>query len=316
MWTLQVVKLEIISPSVADAVKKSIELVKAHGQHVQRMVGPNQMQGEEHFEEMLEIHGIQIEITDPRNRWHNAVSNGIVHELLEMLSGQKKGTLHFTWPFQRRWIRGDEYPYNYGSRMFSTEENGFSQWDRCVEILKHDETSRQAVIMIRVPQDLINSYTPCSIAAVFQIAENNTLDFFWQMRSNDSFSSGLGRNLFFECHFLEQMSLETGIPMGHVFHYDTNLHIYTEKLEEVNLVHDTIEAPLIQTPAELLTYKHRSQIADFLQKYYYANWQDDKQLKGVSSYWTALTYFATGLSIDGSVPSLAELEWLKGFKKE
>jgi len=29
-----------------------------------------------------------------------------------------------------------------------------------------------------------------------------------------------------------------------------------------------------------------------------------------------LTYFATGLSIDGSVPSLAELEWLKGFKKE
>jgi thymidylate synthase len=255
-------EFSIRAESVADAVRQTIGYVSQNGSSVRRKVGRWAMQKTEGYVVMHEVHGLQIQVTNPLRRWHNYVSKGVLAETIDLLTGGNPGVVHKYYKFYRRWLsRGGTYPYTYGSRIHGLNEQ-VDQWSQCVKILRGDITSRHAILLIRRPWDLIEDYQPCSVFAQFQLSGSSNLDMMWVTRSQDVDVGGLARNLFMESHILEQMCEEVGIGMGNIYHYATNIHIYSTQFQKTLDLMETIKEAPSCTPAGLLSVEDRSYLME------------------------------------------------------
>ena len=127
---------------------------------------------------------------------------------------------------------GEHVNSNYGWCIH--DKYTFDQWDMVKQLLKKDPTSRQAVIHIKEPRDVIKRPSKdvnCTIAMQF-LLRNNKLDLIVTMRSNDIWL-GLPYDVFnFTCMQI-QMAMELGVDIGTYYHNAGSLHMYKRDVEKL-----------------------------------------------------------------------------------
>lgn len=127
---------------------------------------------------------------------------------------------------------GEHVNSNYGWCIH--DKYTFDQWEMVRELLKRSPNSRQAVIHIKEPRDVIKRPSKdvnCTIALQF-ILRNNKLDLIVTMRSNDIWL-GLPYDVFnFTCMQI-QMAMELGVDVGTYYHNAGSLHMYKRDKEKL-----------------------------------------------------------------------------------
>ena len=129
---------------------------------------------------------------------------------------------------------GEHVNSNYGHCI--RKKFNFDQWEHCKSILQKDKYSRQAVIHIKEPRNLIENPTKdlnCTIALQFLIRDEQ-LDLVVTMRSNDIWL-GLPYDLFnFTCMQI-QMAMELGVKIGTYYHNVGSLHLYERDVNKLEV---------------------------------------------------------------------------------
>lgn len=139
-------------------------------------------------------------------------------------------------PFSSFWknISDDGVTVNSNYGYCIHNKFGFDQWEQTKKLLLTDPNTRQAVIHIKEPRNLIDNPTKdlnCTIALQF-ILRDNKLDLIVTMRSNDIWL-GLPYDLFnFTCMQI-QMAMEIGAEIGTYYHNVGSLHMYTRDLNKL-----------------------------------------------------------------------------------
>lgn len=182
--------------------------------------------------EMLDAHLI---LTDPtRNLMNNSIRKMPVRyaigELLWYNSRNAKSSA--IRPFSKFWDNiADEYGYvnsNYGWCIH--DKYSFDQWEFVKRTLEEDPYSRQAVIHIKEPRNLIESPTKdlnCTLTLQFFVRDER-LHLIVNMRSNDIWL-GLPYDLFnFTCMQI-QMAMELNLKVGTYCHNAGSLHLYKKE---------------------------------------------------------------------------------------
>lgn len=122
---------------------------------------------------------------------------------------------------------------NYGHCIH--DKFDFDQWEMVKELLRQQPTSRQAVIHIKEPRNLITNPTKdlnCTIALQF-ILRNGKLDMITTMRSNDIWL-GLPYDVFnFTCMQI-QMAMELNVEIGKYYHNAGSLHLYKNDIKHLS----------------------------------------------------------------------------------
>lgn len=156
-----------------------------------------------------------------------------VAELIWYMSGTDR--LSAIQPFTKAWDRmsdnGVTVKSNYGNKI--QKFYCFDQWEFCLELLKKDPFSRQAVIHIKDVDDYIAHPTkdvPCTLTLQFLIRDGK-LNLIVNMRSNDIWM-GFPYDVFNFCALQNKMAMELDIPVGKYIHIAGSLHLYKRNYEE------------------------------------------------------------------------------------
>ncbi len=125
---------------------------------------------------------------------------------------------------------------NYGFLVMKEKWAGKSQLEWCIDSLKKDPCTRQAVMNYNQPRHKYcgNKDFVCATAQQF-IKRNDKLDTIVLMRSNDLIF-GLSYDMPWFTSLQQRVSEETGIPLGIYYHYDTSLHVYEKHFDMVKKI--------------------------------------------------------------------------------
>ena len=130
---------------------------------------------------------------------------------------------------------------NYGWCVFS-EENG-SQYDNCLEVLKKDKTTRNAIIMYNRPE-IYNDYKRdgmhdmiCTMYSHFFI-RHNRLYMIHNMRSNDVRYGFISSDLAWNCFVYQNMyedlkSTYPDLEVGTIIWTSDSMHLYSRHFEDL-----------------------------------------------------------------------------------
>lgn len=138
-------------------------------------------------------------------------------------------------PFSKFWenIADDGVHVNSNYGWCIHDKYNMDQWEICKRQLIIDENTRQAVIHIKEPRDLIDNPSKdvnCTLTLQF-LLRNNKLDLIVNMRSNDIWL-GLPYDVFnFTCMQI-QMAMELGVEIGTYYHNVGSLHIYKRDIDK------------------------------------------------------------------------------------
>lgn len=189
-----------------------------------------------------EIVNANLVLTDPtRNTMCNCKRKmPIRYAIGELLWYNSRNT---TWksiyPFSSFWknISDDGVNVNSNYGYCIHDKFDFDQWECVKNILKNDPSSRQAVIHIKEPRNIVDNPTKdlnCTMTLQF-ILRDNKLHLITTMRSNDVWL-GLPYDVFnFTCMQI-QMAMELNVEIGKYYHNVGSLHLYERdlhKLEEI-----------------------------------------------------------------------------------
>lgn len=116
---------------------------------------------------------------------------------------------------------------NYGSLAFIDKYAGKSQFEWCIDKIKEDKETRQAVINYNQPKHKYdnNKDFVCTLNQLFRINDNNKLESRVFMRSNDLIY-GLTYDLPWFTHVQKEIANETNFESGSYYHYTSSLHVY------------------------------------------------------------------------------------------
>lgn len=120
---------------------------------------------------------------------------------------------------------------NYGKLALKDIWAGRSQYQWCVDRLKKDSNSRQAVINYNQPVHKFegNKDFVCTLAQQF-VKRNGRLDSITLMRSNDLIF-GLTYDLPWFTKLQLDVARDVGIPVGKYIHYAVSLHVYAKHMK-------------------------------------------------------------------------------------
>jgi thymidylate synthase len=115
---------------------------------------------------------------------------------------------------------------NYGFLSMVEKWSGKSQLEWCIDSLKKDRNTRQAIINYNQPRHKYegNKDFVCTISQQFVVREDK-LDTVVLMRSNDLIF-GLTYDMPWFSYLLQEVSKATDIPIGNYHHYASSLHVY------------------------------------------------------------------------------------------
>jgi thymidylate synthase len=115
---------------------------------------------------------------------------------------------------------------NYGHLALKSKYAGKSQYEWCVDSIKKDLNTRQAIINYNQPKHKYpgNKDFVCTIAQHF-IVRNGKLDSIVFMRSNDLIF-GLTYDMPWFCLLQKKIAKELRLPLGSYKHFTTSLHVY------------------------------------------------------------------------------------------
>lgn len=129
---------------------------------------------------------------------------------------------------------GEHINSNYGWCIH--DKYTFDQWEMVKTLLKQDANSRQAIIHIKEPRDLVKRPSKdvnCTMTLQFLIRDGK-LNLITTMRSNDLWL-GLPYDVFnFTCMQI-QMAMELGVGIGNYYHNAGSLHLYEHDKSKVGL---------------------------------------------------------------------------------
>ena len=139
-------------------------------------------------------------------------------------------------PFSKFWNKIAEpdgtVNSNYGYCIH--DKFGFDQLDMVKELLQREPNTRQAIIHIKEPRNIIDNPTKdlnCTMTLQF-ILRNNKLDMITTMRSNDVWL-GLPYDVFnFTCIQI-QMAMELNVDIGVYYHNVGSLHLYKKDVNKL-----------------------------------------------------------------------------------
>ena len=139
-------------------------------------------------------------------------------------------------PFSKFWNKIAEpdgtVNSNYGYCIH--DKFGFDQLDVVKELLRREPNTRQAIIHIKEPRNIIDNPTKdlnCTMTLQF-ILRNNKLDMITTMRSNDVWL-GLPYDVFnFTCIQI-QMAMELSVDIGVYYHNVGSLHLYKKDVNKL-----------------------------------------------------------------------------------
>jgi thymidylate synthase len=149
----------------------------------------------------------------------------------------------------------------YGRAVFEKGNDGVSQWQHVVELLRIDPDSRRALILLASPASVANKLAKdvaCATAIQF-VVRNRSLSAIVSMRSNDVLW-GLPYDVFFFTMLQELLAVTLGLDLGTYYHSVGSLHLYDRHLELAHRVL-TDEGGF---PFEMPTMKAVDQLREFL----------------------------------------------------
>jgi thymidylate synthase len=280
--------MEIKQPDLASAVKEAKKLLITKGVTVDRISGNWCLQKEANAK-MKELNNVLITVEKPGEFWHNKVNKGVLLDTLDILLGLNPGWVHKAWGFYDQWRGPDgKYLYTYGERIFTGKVR---QWDECVRLLRGKPSTRQANIVIRRPEDLLNRYAPCTLSIQFYVDDKGLLNETYMMRSNDMAIGGLPRNLFIGCVLLQQMGFATGLPIGKLDHFVVNLHHYMNKPNDLEQI-DGLKAEPQPEKASYLDDSQKDSVKRVIEGLF-----GDKGIKAKDEYGEIAPYWRMWLNI-------------------
>lgn len=153
-----------------------------------------------------------------------------IGELLWYLSGNNN--LSEIQKYTKAWDRmsddGETVNSNYGWCI--KYKYGFDQWEYVRNLLKEHPETRQAIIHIKVPDNVESKDVNCTVCLQFFIRDNKLFATTY-MRSNDIWM-GFPYDVFqFTCMQI-LMSMELGVQLGTYTHIAGSLHLYKRDLKE------------------------------------------------------------------------------------
>ncbi len=199
-----------------------------------------------------EILGVSLHILKPRARISRSENRGkpfsALGELLWYLSGSD--TLEFIEPYVSRYA--DDAVNGilegaYGPRLMRMRD-GIDQFASIETLLKDRPESKRAVIQLFNAEDIVTPHKeiPCTTTLQFLLRDEH-LHMSVTMRSNDAYF-GLPHDVFCFTMIQEMMAKRLGVEMGEYFQYVASMHVYQDKIEQMQVyvdegVHQTIEMP-------------------------------------------------------------------------
>jgi thymidylate synthase len=113
----------------------------------------------------------------------------------------------------------------YGKHVFGKNGSEVSQWDRVIQLLAIDPTSRRALLTFHeAPITAHAKDIACATAMQFFV-RNNALDAIVYMRSNDVIR-GLPYDILLFTMLQELMAATLGVEVGKYYHICGSLHLY------------------------------------------------------------------------------------------
>lgn len=168
-----------------------------------------------------------------KNKIRNMPMRYAVGELLWYVSANPKlkPIRMFTSAWDRMSDDGEHVNSNYGYCIKS--KFGFDQYSFVKQLLKEDKNTRQAVIHIKEPRNLINYPTKdvnCTIALQFFIRDCKLYETAY-MRSNDLWM-GFPYDVFQFTALQVLLAMELGVDLGTYTHVAGSLHLYERDFEK------------------------------------------------------------------------------------
>lgn len=141
----------------------------------------------------------------------------------------------------------------YGYYIFKEDENGVTEFDKTIEILRKDPDSRQAVLQIPIMINRGKSDTPCTSSIQF-ILRNNKLNCTVYMRSNDIWL-GFPYDVFNFTMWQIEIAKKLGVELGWYRHVVGSLHVYESQFIEntKNLSFETLDNEIYENVEDKFT---------------------------------------------------------------
>jgi len=181
----------------------------------------------------LELQNVTLELQDPTANLITLKSRNLSNKYLKAeLDWYKSGSRHIAHieKHASMWkkIANDQgfINSNYGAFVYHDSYEGKTQYDWCLDALKEDRLSRQAVINYNSPMHKYknNKDFVCTIAQQFYIRDE-CLHSTVMMRSND-FIYGLAYDLPWFTHVQRDLAKDLGVKIGKYTHFAVSLHTY------------------------------------------------------------------------------------------
>jgi thymidylate synthase len=227
-------------------------------------------------------------VTAPSRRWSLPLAIG---EFCWHLSASDK--LAFIQYYSNRWreFADDELRIRgscYGHRLFGHGENGDSQWEQALNLLRHDPATRRAVLLTAQPLnkgDASSKDVACASSLQF-LLRNRRLDAILHMRSNDAFW-GLPYDVFLFTMLQELFAAELRVELGVYYHSVGSIHLYKRHLHAARSVLKDNGCREFEMPRLLNT----EEIPQFLAVEHSLRLMEpdaEQRIQGLSSYWRQL----------------------------
>lgn len=140
--------------------------------------------------------------------------------------------------FEKKLVCVSEPEFDGDGTIWRLETVKRTPWEWCVETLKRDKDSRQAVLRFSLPEHFWvgNKDQTCTMHGVFTIREDK-LHFSINMRSND-LTLGLVYDLPWFCSLMDKMIDELrdtypSLSKGHYTHFVHNIHLYERDRDKI-----------------------------------------------------------------------------------
>jgi thymidylate synthase len=138
----------------------------------------------------------------------------------------------------------------YGSKLFARADDGRTQWDRAIDLLRSDPDTKRAVLAIFHAGELRDSANPdvsCTIAAQC-LLRGGRLHLSCFMRGNDAYR-GMVSDVFSFTLLQEFAAAQLGVRLGHYTHHVASMHVNHRDSATVARVLAEVRAPGYRRPA-------------------------------------------------------------------
>lgn len=217
----------IVADSLDDLLLRVYTRIRRSGSEVTASRGPT-----------LELPAVLLRLNNPRARLSHTETKGKVFsaigELLWHLSGRNDlDFIEYYLPRYRNDAEADNTLHGaYGPRLLY--RHGCNQLRTVVSLLRKKPSSRRAVIQLFDSADLLGTFKEIPCTCTLQLLlRSNCLDLVVSMRSNDAYF-GLPHDVFCFTMIQELLCRDIGCELGTYAHFVGSLHVYTDKLEQID----------------------------------------------------------------------------------